>query len=107
MSQESTVQSQAYFEARLKEIRGRQDSGRNLFWLGAGLSLVYLSSYFIGPKQTVSLSYVFGVPLIAGAMALYGFSEAVSANQEEALLVYQRQMKVSEEAKVISSVNIE
>jgi len=102
LSQEAIFQKSAdegSFEARLKEIRGRQDSGRAIFFAGVGLTAAYIYTILFSKSKEGSLAFLFGMPLVSIAISWYGFSETVAANHEEAVLMYQRQMKGTEEAK--------
>jgi len=39
----------------------------------------------MGGEKKVSIEYALGMPLVAAAIAWYGLSETLSANQEEAI----------------------
>ena len=84
------------FEAKLKEIRGRQDFGRAVFFAGTGLTVAYFYTVFFVKSEEGSLSFLFGVPLLATALIWYGFGEAINANREEAVLMYQQQLEEKE-----------
>lgn len=79
------------FEAKLKEIHKRQETGRGIFFAGTGLMAAYVYTILFVKTQNGSLTFLFGMPLVASGIAWYGFRETVAANQEEILLKYQMQ----------------
>jgi len=102
LSREAIFQRNAnvdVFDVRLKEIRGKQASGRAIFYAGVGLTAAYAYTILFSKTKEGSLAFLFGIPLVSLAMSWYGFSETVAANHEEAVLMYQKQMKGTEEAK--------
>ena len=89
--------SENSFEAELQKIHGRQNAGRTIFFGGCGLGVAYLAGLYF--SKTVTFEYFVGMPLMAIAVIWYGYSETIAANNEEAILIYQNQMKGAREAE--------
>jgi len=87
------------YERQLKEIRDRQNSGKAMFWSGIAVNLIYIASLNVGGEKKFSLSYLFGMPLVGGAIAWLGLNLSVSANQEEVTLRNQYPEISGEEVK--------
>ncbi|MFA6549052.1 MAG: hypothetical protein WCT39_03890 [Candidatus Margulisiibacteriota bacterium] len=92
-------QNKSDYEKHLKKIQEKQHSGQLMFWTGVGLNIAYLYTLLTANTKNGSILFLFGLPIISIGLAWYGFGETVAANQEEAVLMYQHQKEVSNEAK--------